>query len=192
MNKAQLIEALAERLGGDKKTASEAVDGMTDIIVRTVNKGEKVNVTGFGVFEKRARAARVARNPRTGEQVKVKRTNVPAFRAGTTFKEVIGGVRKLPRVAAAAKKTTTAKATTTRKTTAAKPAAKRTARTTAKAAPKRATTAKRTTARKTTAKAAPKRATTAKRTTAKAATARKTTARATARKATTRRTTRKK
>ena len=80
-NKAQLIEALAERLG-DKKVAAQAVDNLVDIIIRTVNKGEKVNITGFGVFEKRTRAARTARNPRTGETVRVKKTNVPAFRAG--------------------------------------------------------------------------------------------------------------
>ncbi|HEV7652550.1 MAG TPA: HU family DNA-binding protein, partial [Actinophytocola sp.] len=55
MNKAQLIEALSDRLG-DKKAAGAAVDGLVDVIVRTVNKGEKVNITGFGVFEKRARA----------------------------------------------------------------------------------------------------------------------------------------
>ena len=97
-NKAQLIEALSERLGDDKKVAAQAVDGLVDIIIRTVNKGEKVNITGFGVFEKRARAARTARNPRTGEAVKVKKTNVPAFRAGTTFKDVIGGAKKLPKV----------------------------------------------------------------------------------------------
>ena len=54
VNKAQLIEALSERLG-DKKTAGAAVDGLVDVIVRTVNGGEKVNITGFGVFEKRAR-----------------------------------------------------------------------------------------------------------------------------------------
>ena len=95
MNKAQLIEALSERLG-DKKAAGAAVDGLVDVIVRTVNKGEKVNITGFGVFEKRARAARTARNPRTGETVKVKKTTVPAFRAGTTFKDVVSGAKKLP------------------------------------------------------------------------------------------------
>ncbi len=100
MNKAQLIEALAERLG-DKKTAGAAVDGLVDVIVRSVNKGEKVNITGFGVFEKRARAARTARNPRTGETVKVKKTNVPAFRPGSTFKDVISGAKKLAKVAAA-------------------------------------------------------------------------------------------
>ncbi|NKE58756.1 HU family DNA-binding protein, partial [Lentzea sp. PSKA42] len=100
MNKAQLIEALAERLG-DKKTAGAAVDGLVDVIVRSVNKGEKVNITGFGVFEKRARAARTARNPRTGETVKVKKTNVPAFRPGSTFKDVISGAKKLPKAVAA-------------------------------------------------------------------------------------------
>jgi len=100
VNKAQLIEALAERLG-DKKTAGAAVDGLVDVIVRSVNKGEKVNITGFGVFEKRARAARTARNPRTGETVKVKKTNVPAFRPGSTFKDVISGAKKLPKAVAA-------------------------------------------------------------------------------------------
>src|SRR5690349_7726195 len=155
-NKAQLIEALTERLG-DKKAAAEAVDGLVDIIIRTVNKGEKVNITGFGVFEKRARAARTARNPRTGEAVKVKKTNVPAFRAGTTFKDVVSGAKKLPKAttsrAKAAPKPAAAR-TTAAKTTAAKPAA---ARTTAA----KTTAAKSTTARKTTAAKAPARRTTA-------------------------------
>jgi DNA-binding protein HU-beta len=99
VNKAQLVDALAQRLG-DKRTAGAAVDGLVDVIVRTVQKGEKVNIPGFGVFEKRARAARMARNPRTGEAVRVRKTTVPAFRAGSTFKDVISGVKKLPRVAA--------------------------------------------------------------------------------------------
>jgi DNA-binding protein HU-beta len=159
-NKAQLIEALTERLG-DKKAASEAVDGLVDIIIRTVNKGEKVNITGFGVFEKRARAARTARNPRTGEAVRVKKTNVPAFRAGTTFKDVISGAKKLAKAAPVKRATAGARAsTTTRATTpraaAAKPA---TARTTAPRT--RATAAKpATTTRATAAKAAPKTTTT--------------------------------
>ncbi|MGH8963963.1 MAG: HU family DNA-binding protein, partial [Actinomycetes bacterium] len=131
MNKAQLIEALSDRLG-DKKAAGAAVDGLVDVIVRTVNKGEKVNITGFGVFEKRARAARTARNPRTGETVKVKKTNVPAFRAGTTFKDVVSGAKKLPKLAsprktAAASTRSTAAAT---RTAAARPATSRAASTT--------------------------------------------------------------
>ena len=61
MNKAQLIEMLGMRLGMEKKMAAQAVDAMFDIIVRNVDKGENVTLTGFGVFEKRARAARTAR-----------------------------------------------------------------------------------------------------------------------------------
>src|SRR3982751_2434845 len=127
-NKAQLIEALSERLG-DKKVASQAVDGLVDIIIRTVNKGEKVNITGFGVFEKRARAARTARNPRTGEAVRVKKTNVPAFRAGTTFKDVISGSKKLPKATPVKRATTTATRATATKAAAA-PAKATTTRTT--------------------------------------------------------------
>lgn len=95
MNKAQLVDALAGRLG-DKKTANAAVDGLVDVIMRAVSQGEKVNVTGFGVFEKRTRAERVARNPRTGESVRVERAEVPTFRPGTTFKDVVSGARNLP------------------------------------------------------------------------------------------------
>ncbi|MFB9931321.1 HU family DNA-binding protein [Amycolatopsis halotolerans] len=189
-NKAQLIEALSERIG-DKKAAAEAVDGLVDIIIRTVHKGEKVTITGFGVFEKRARAARTARNPRTGEAVRVKKTNVPAFRAGTTFKDVISGSKKLPKATAVKRATASApKATATRatattttraKAAAAKPAATRTRATAAKA-PAKATAAKATTTRAkatatkaTAAKAAPKAATTRAKAAAKPA-AKKTTA----------------
>ncbi|MEV6920879.1 HU family DNA-binding protein [Amycolatopsis sp. NPDC051106] len=184
-NKAQLIEALSERLG-DKKVASQAVDGLVDIIIRTVNKGEKVNITGFGVFEKRARAARTARNPRTGEAVRVKKTNVPAFRAGTTFKDVISGSKKLPKAtpvkrataAGTTTRATTAKATTTRATTtratstraaAAKPATARATTTrTRAAAAKPAAKATATKAAPKTAAKAPAKATAAKATTTRA------------------------
>ncbi|MGH3421420.1 MAG: HU family DNA-binding protein [Streptosporangiaceae bacterium] len=95
MNKAQLIDALAERIG-DKKVAAAAVAGLVDVVIRTVNDGDRVTITGFGVFEKRARAARSARNPRTGEAVTIRQTDVPAFRPGTLFREVISGTRALP------------------------------------------------------------------------------------------------
>ena len=95
MNKAELIDALAERLG-DKKVAAAAVAGLVDLVVRTVEAGERVTITGFGVFEKRARAARTARNPRTGEEVTVQQTDVPAFRPGTLFRQVVSGTRALP------------------------------------------------------------------------------------------------
>lgn len=153
MNKAELIEVLAARLG-DKKTASTALDAVLSEVQSAVAKGERVAITGFGVFEKRVRAARTARNPRTGEAVKVKKTSVPAFRAGAGFKEVVASGRvpkaTAARKGAAAKKTTKAapaKATKTAKTAKATKAAKTTkaaskattrATATAKAAAKRA------------------------------------------------------
>ena len=137
MNKAELIEALSARLG-DKKQATSALDAVLAEIQSAVTKGDKVAITGFGVFEKRVRGARTARNPRTGEAVKVKKTSVPAFRAGASFREMVAS-GKVPKVAAAKKapaaKTTAAKATTA-KTTAAKaaPAKKAPAKTTRAAA----------------------------------------------------------
>ena len=137
MNKAELIEALSARLG-DKKQATSALDAVLAEIQSAVTKGDKVAITGFGVFEKRVRGARTARNPRTGEAVKVKKTSVPAFRAGASFREMVAS-GKVPKVApakkAAAAKTTAAKATAA-KTTAAKaaPAKKAPAKTTRAAA----------------------------------------------------------
>jgi DNA-binding protein HU-beta len=90
MNKTQLVDALAERIG-DRRTAASAVDGLLETIVDTVRSGDSVSLTGFGVFEGRARAARVARNPRTGETVDVPATTVPAFRPGAGFRTAVGG-----------------------------------------------------------------------------------------------------
>ena len=170
MNKAELIEALAARLG-DRKTATAALDAVLAEVQQTVTKGDRVAITGFGVFEKRVRGARTARNPRTGEAVKVKKTSVPAFRAGAGFREMVAAGR-VPKAAAAKK--TTAKATTAKATTATKAAAaKKTATATKKAAPAK-TAAKSTAAKTTTAR--------------KAATAKKTSS-AVAKKTTTARTT---
>src|ERR1043165_342509 len=96
MNKAELIDVLTEKVPLDRRTATETLENIVDIIVRAVHKGESVTITGFGVFEQRRRAARVARNPRTGETVKVKPTSVPAFRPGAQFKAVVAGAQKLP------------------------------------------------------------------------------------------------
>ncbi|WP_433057377.1 HU family DNA-binding protein [Dactylosporangium sp. CS-033363] len=175
MNKAELIEALSARLG-DKKSANAALDAVLAEIQAAVTKGDKVAITGFGVFEKRIRGARTARNPRTGEAVKVKKTSVPAFRAGASFREMVAS-GKVPKVAAAAKKTTAAKTTTAKATT-------------AKATTAKATTAKATAAKATATKTAPAKAATktapAKKTAAKttraaaSTTARKTTTATTA------------
>jgi DNA-binding protein HU-beta len=96
MNKAELIDELTKKLGSDRRSATEAVENVVDTIVRAVHKGDSVTITGFGVFEQRRRAARVARNPRTGETVKVKPTSVPAFRPGAQFKAVVSGAQRLP------------------------------------------------------------------------------------------------
>lgn len=96
MNKAELIDVLTQKLGSDRRQATAAVENVVDTIVRAVHKGDSVTITGFGVFEQRRRAARVARNPRTGETVKVKPTSVPAFRPGAQFKAVVSGAQRLP------------------------------------------------------------------------------------------------
>ncbi|MEU1622316.1 HU family DNA-binding protein [Streptomyces sp. NPDC005722] len=171
MNKAQLVEAIADKLGG-RQQAADAVDAVLDAIVRATVSGDRVSVTGFGSFEKVERPARYARNPQTGERVRVKKTSVPRFRAGQGFKDLVSGSKKLPKMGEVSVKKApkgslsggvTAKATTK------KAAAKKT---TAKKAATKAATAKKTTAAKTTAK----KTTAAKATTAKKATAKKTTA----------------
>jgi DNA-binding protein HU-beta len=100
VNKAQFIEALAGRLDSDKKSAAKYLDAVLDEIYSVVVKGEKLALTGFGSFEKRDRAARIARNPATGASVRVKKTSVPAFRAGAEFKAIISGAKKLPKLPA--------------------------------------------------------------------------------------------
>jgi len=174
VNKAELIDSIAGRLG-DKRTANEAVEAVIDTITRTVARGEKVAITGFGIFEKVERAARMARNPATGARVKVKKTSVPKFRAGTQLKAVVSGATKLGPVKAAPAKTAPARgraasAAAGKKTAGKKAAAKKSATkkaTTARAS-KKAAPAKRAT-KATTKKAAPARKAAAKKSPAKAA-----------------------
>lgn len=159
MNKADLIDAVAGVTGIEKKKAGEAVDAVIDQITRAVAKGEKVAITGFGVFEKLERKARTARNPATGAIVKLKKTHVPKFRAGTQFKDVVSGAKKLAKAAAPSKpapaKKAPAKSSTAKKSTTKKVAAKKAPAT--KAAAKK-TTAKKAPAKRSTAKKAAKRA----------------------------------
>ncbi len=150
MNKAELIDVLTQKLGSDRRQATAAVENVVDTIVRAVHKGDSVTITGFGVFEQRRRAARVARNPRTGETVKVKPTSVPAFRPGAQFKAVVSGAQRLPAegpavkrgvVAGAAKKA--AKKAPAKKAAAKKaPAKKAAAKKVAKKAPAKKAAAK--------------------------------------------------
>jgi DNA-binding protein HU-beta len=205
VNKAQLVEAIADKLGG-RQQAADAVDAVLDAIVRATVAGDRVSVTGFGSFEKVDRPARYARNPQTGERVRVKKTSVPRFRAGQGFKDLVSGSKKLPRGGEVAVKkapkgsltggaAATVKKAAAKKVTAKKAAAKKV--TAKKAAPAKKVTAKKTTAKKTTAKkttaAAKKTTAAAKKTTAKKAPAKKVTAKkAPAKKSTARKTTAKK
>jgi len=86
VNKAQLIDTLSDRLGS-RRAANEAVDAVIDTITRAVSSGERVAITGFGVFEKVARPARVGRNPRTGDPVDVPSKRVPYFKPGKEMRE---------------------------------------------------------------------------------------------------------
>ncbi|QGV78299.1 HU family DNA-binding protein [Streptomyces ficellus] len=174
MNKAQLVEAIADKMGG-RQQAADAVDAVLDAIVRAVVGGDRVSVTGFGSFEKVDRPARYARNPQTGERVRVKKTSVPRFRAGQGFKDLVSGSKKLPKggevaVKKAPKGSLSGPPATIAKAAGKKAAAKKTTAAAAKkATAKKATPAKKTTAaaKKTTAK---KTTATAKKTTAKKAT----------------------
>ena len=93
MNKRDLIDAISDRVG-NKKSATEAVNAMLDTIQSAVASGDKVAITGFGVFEKSERPARTARNPATGASIKVPASSVPKFRAGADFKAAVNGEKK--------------------------------------------------------------------------------------------------
>ena len=89
MNKQGLADWVHGKLGGTKVQAEEVVDGMFDAIVSTLKKGEEVSVAGFGIFSVKTRAARMARNPKTGEQVKVAAKRVPKFRPAKGLKDAL-------------------------------------------------------------------------------------------------------
>ena len=134
MNKAELIQALSSYYDGSKSEAAKALNAVVETITYKTAAGEKVSITGFGVFEKVHRSARMVRNPRTGERKRAKATAVPRFRAGSDLKAYVSGAKKVPK--ATAKKATPAKAAVAPRKAVAKPAAKQ------------ATTAKKTAAKR--------------------------------------------
>lgn len=89
MNKAALVEWVHTKLGGTKVQAEEVVDGMIEEIIKTLKKGGEVSIAGLGIFSVKDRAARMARNPKTGETVKVAATKVPKFRAAKALKDAV-------------------------------------------------------------------------------------------------------
>jgi len=89
MNKQAIVEAVNGVLNTTKVQAEQVVDKVFDSIVETMKKGEDVSIAGLGIFSVKARAARDARNPRTGETVKVPAMNVPKFRAAKALKDAV-------------------------------------------------------------------------------------------------------
>jgi DNA-binding protein HU-beta len=148
VNKADLIDAVSAQLNASKKDVSDVIETVLHEVKRSISRGEKVAISGFGVFERQSRAARTGRNPRTGEAVKIKATKLPKFRPGAEFKAVVAGAKAgaAPAKKAAAKKAPAKKAA-------------------AKKAPAKKAPAKKAPAKKAAAKKAPARKTAAKKTT---------------------------
>ena len=93
MNRKELINALAAKTESSKADAERAVSGLIDIISATLKKGDSLTLVGFGTFEVRKRAARTGRNPKTGEELKIKASKVPAFKPGATLKATVNGAK---------------------------------------------------------------------------------------------------
>lgn len=89
MNKAALVDKVHEVLGSTKVEAEKVVDTIFDSITKSLKSGEEVSVAGFGIFEAKMRAARTARNPRTGESIKVPAMRTPKFRAAKALKDSV-------------------------------------------------------------------------------------------------------
>jgi DNA-binding protein HU-beta len=146
VNKQELVEAVAAKLGDStpKKRVEETLRAILDQVSDTMRKGDSVQLVGFGTFEPRRRGARTARNPQTGEKVRVRAATVPAFKASQTLKDYVG---KKPGTARSAAKKATKKT--------AKKAGKKTAKKAGKRTPAKKTAKK--AARKTAKKTAKKR-----------------------------------
>ena len=89
MNKPELYTAISSKTGISKKDAEKSVSAFVDTVTEALQKGGKVQITGFGSFEARDRPARKARNPRTGEEISVKASKAPVFKAGKALKDGI-------------------------------------------------------------------------------------------------------
>ena len=89
MNKGDLIDSVANEAGLSKADAGRAVDALIGAVTGTLKGGGQVSLVGFGTFSVKARAARMGRNPRTGEAIQIKASNVPGFKAGKALKEAV-------------------------------------------------------------------------------------------------------
>ena len=91
MNKTELVATLAAKTELSKKDAEKALNAVVETITEALKAGDKVALVGFGTFEAKERPARVARNPRTGEEIKVEASKTPAFKAGKALKDAVNG-----------------------------------------------------------------------------------------------------
>lgn len=89
VKKAQFAQKMADRLGVSKKQAAEWVDVFTDEVTKILRSGDKLNITGFGIFKVADRKAREGRNPRTGETIQIKASKKPRFTPGKLLKEAV-------------------------------------------------------------------------------------------------------
>lgn len=89
MNKQALVELVHSKIGGTKVQSEEVVESMIESIVSTLKKGGEVSIAGLGIFSVKARPARMARNPKTGESVQVPATRVPKFRPAKALKDAV-------------------------------------------------------------------------------------------------------
>lgn len=89
MNKEELIQEIAKKTKLPQKQVGEVLGSLVEVIEKTVAKGKKVTLVGFGTFEARKRAARTGRNPQTGKELKIPAKTVPAFSAGKKFKDLV-------------------------------------------------------------------------------------------------------
>ena len=89
MNKTELISAVAEKADLSKKDAEAAITATVEAITEALTQGEKVQLVGFGSFEVKTRAARVGRNPKTGEEIPIAEAKLPVFKAGKALKDAV-------------------------------------------------------------------------------------------------------
>ena len=89
MNKSELIVALAQKAELSKKDAEKALGAFVDVVTEALKNGDKVQLVGFGTFESKVRPARTARNPRTGEEIKIEASKTASFKVGKALKDSI-------------------------------------------------------------------------------------------------------
>ena len=89
MNKAAIAEIIHDKMGGTKVSAEQTLDTILETMIKTLKGGGEVSIAGLGIFSTKARAARTARNPKTGEAIQVAATTVPKFRAAKALKDAV-------------------------------------------------------------------------------------------------------